>query len=74
MCRYIVIFCLSHSFLLERPLEKYIDKPHHCISCRVESVVKKVVAYSPEFTVTSHGKVQLLHESYIYVLEVKLVC
>ena len=41
MCRYIVIFCLSHSFLLKRSLEKYIDKPHHCISRRVESVVKK---------------------------------
>ena len=41
MCRHIVIFCLSHSFLLECPLEKYINKPHHCISRRVESVVKK---------------------------------
>ena len=51
MCQYIVIFCLSHSFLLEHPLEKYIDKPHHCISRRVESVAKNVAAYSPEFTV-----------------------
>ena len=41
MCQYIVIFCLSHSFLLEHPFEKYIDKPHYCISCRVKSLVKK---------------------------------
>ena len=28
-----------------------LNKPHRCISRRVESVRKKVAAYSPEFTV-----------------------